>query len=605
MTGIRLGAGEVVEREIVQREVVARETVEGAATGSRALVQRLALPVVLLLALAASATSLTNGFAYDDNWIITTNERVHSLANWWRFFGQSYWPPAYNEALYRPFAILAFALQWAAGDGKPWPFHLVNVLLYLATCAAFWRFTRMFVPALPAFVVAALFAVHPVHVEAVGNVVGQSEMWVALIFLGAMTLYLRWRAEGPLGWPRVGALAALYLAGCLFKEHGIVLVALLGALELTLVRDDRPLRARVAGLRPLYLAFVAVAIAFVYVRSLVLGGFGGDNPHPVWVELGTGERLLTVVGAVVPEWARLLLWPARLVADYSPHDIAIHRTVGPMLLPGLAIIAGTLALLVLAWRRLPVAAFGLLVVLIALAPVSNVLFPSGVMLAERTLFLPSLGLLLAVGAALPAVVPHVTRTRTMGLVSGGTLALVLAAGAWRSAERQPTWKSTSEVFLVMVTEAPLNFRAQFGWGAELFALGLDRQGEQHYRFAMQLYPHYHGVHIDLAQRYKEKGMHAQAVPLYEEVLRIAPARADARAMLVYSLLKLGRYEEARDHAIRGVRDGSSLPVFRVLLARAYRGLRDPATGARVLEGIGDVGPKPGAKAGAPPSAATP
>jgi hypothetical protein len=572
------------------------------ATTTRAAVERLALPLVLALALASSVTSLWNGFAYDDMWIIVTNERVHSLANWWRFFGQSYWPPAYNEALYRPFAILAFALQWAAGDGAPWPFHLVNVALYAATCAAFWAFARRFLPPLPALVVAALFAVHPVHVEAVGNVVGQSELWVALLFLGAMTLYLRWREEGALGWRRVTAMSAIYLGACLFKEHGVVLVALLAALEVTVVRDARPAGERARALRPLYLTMVAVALAFMYGRSLVLLGFGGDNPHPVWVELSTGQRLLTVVGTLVPEWARLLLWPARLMADYSPLDLSLHRTVSVALLPGAAILAGAIVLLVLAWRRLPLAAFGLLLIAVTMAPVSNVLFASGVMIAERTLLLPSAGLLLAAGATLPALLPHLQRTRALSLLGAAALLLVLAAGAVRSAARQRTWASTREVFLEMVTDAPLNFRAQFGWGSELFAMGLARQGEQHYRVAMKLYPYYHGVHFELAQRYKTAGMHAQAIPLYEEVLRIAPARADARAMLVFSLLKVGRYAEARDQAIEGVRGGSSLPVFQVLLQRAYRGLRDPSAGSRVLEGVGDVGPLRGAKAGPPPPA---
>ena len=67
-------------------------------------------------------------------------------------------------------------------------------------------------------------------------------------------------------------------------------------------------------------------------------------------------------------------------------------------------------------------------VAITMAPVSNVLFRSGVMLAERTLFFPSLGLLLAVGVALPALLPYVSRTRAMSIASAGTLALVLAAG---------------------------------------------------------------------------------------------------------------------------------------------------------------------------------
>ena len=93
--------------------------------------QHLAIPLLVVLALAASASSLGNGFAYDDTWIISSNTRIHSLAEWWRFFGQSYWPPTYQQALYRPLTILAFAVEWAIGGGRPWPFHLANVLLYV------------------------------------------------------------------------------------------------------------------------------------------------------------------------------------------------------------------------------------------------------------------------------------------------------------------------------------------------------------------------------------------------------------------------------------------------------------------------------------------
>ena len=208
--------------------------------------QHLAVPLIVVLALAASASSLGNGYAYDDSWIISTNTRVHSLHHWWNFFGQSYWPPSYQQALYRPLTILAFAIEWAIAGGKPWPFHVANVLLYVACCLLLYRFARLLLPAFAAWVVAALFAVHPVHVEAVGNSVGQAELWVAAIFLAAMSRYVTWRREGPLGWSRIGALAGLYLASILFKENGVVLIGLLAALEMTVVSDARPWRTRLA-----------------------------------------------------------------------------------------------------------------------------------------------------------------------------------------------------------------------------------------------------------------------------------------------------------------------------------------------------------------------
>jgi hypothetical protein len=87
--------------------------------------------VVAAIALAATITSLRNGFAYDDIPIIATNERVHHLASWWSFFGTSYWPPQYGESLYRPVSMLAYALEWAVGNGSSMVFHAVSIALFV------------------------------------------------------------------------------------------------------------------------------------------------------------------------------------------------------------------------------------------------------------------------------------------------------------------------------------------------------------------------------------------------------------------------------------------------------------------------------------------
>ena len=96
-------------------------------------------------------------------------------------------------------------------------------------------------------------------------------------------------------------------------------------------------------------------------------------------------RTLTMLG-VVPEWFRLLIWPHHLQADYSPQEILPAEHLSSPQLLGLVLLAIAVLLLVATWRRQPVVAFGVLWLGIGIGPVHNVLVPTGIVLAERTLF---------------------------------------------------------------------------------------------------------------------------------------------------------------------------------------------------------------------------
>jgi len=95
-----------------------------------------AMLLVAALALGAAASGWNNGFALDDVHIIFENNRVHHLSEFWRLFGQTYWPPEEGAALYRPLTMLAFAVQWVIGHGSPLPFHVTNIVLYVSVSVA-------------------------------------------------------------------------------------------------------------------------------------------------------------------------------------------------------------------------------------------------------------------------------------------------------------------------------------------------------------------------------------------------------------------------------------------------------------------------------------
>ena len=174
---------------------------------------------------------------------------------WWRVFVSSYWPRDWGGDGYRPLTILAFKIEYAhrarQPDRLPCREHRCSTRSRRSSCS---RSRAGCLPLWAAWVTAALFAVHPVHVEAVANVVGQSELLVAVALLAATSLYLRDRLRGSAP-ARDGSSdrSCSTPSACFAKEHGIVLPAILAAAELTVIRDATPWRERIRALRPFYL----------------------------------------------------------------------------------------------------------------------------------------------------------------------------------------------------------------------------------------------------------------------------------------------------------------------------------------------------------------
>jgi tetratricopeptide (TPR) repeat protein len=533
-----------------------------------------AYALVGAVTLAASLTSLRNGFVYDDVPAVAHDPRIRSLAHLPSLLTAPYWQRDMRDRLYRPITTASFAIDWAVGGGRPLVFHATNIGLHVLVALLVLALARAVLGAGAGALVATLwFAVHPVHVEAVANVVGRAELLAAAGFLGATLAYL---AEGAAAAREPhGARRALLAALCLLtaaaaygsKEHSLTLpAALLLADAWAARRAGESLLGRWRRHRVTWLGTLVLAAGYLALRGAVLGTvFGGGSVAAGLEHLGAGERAFAMLPAILV-WARLLVWPWHLSVDYSPDAYVPAAHPGAAHLAGVLLLAGVVLAAWRLWRAAPGAAFGLGWFAIAMAVAANVVVPTGVVLAERVMYLGSVGAAVAAGA-LWELLP---RTRAVWIAT----ALVLTTLAARALARVPVWRDEEGFYQSLVRDAPESYRSWWAMGARAFAAGRANKGEAAYRRSIAIYPDPAAMQ-ELGERYLAAGLFAPADVMLSAAWRADSLRADAAVEAVLARLKLGRDAAAvrlGEEALRHFPGSTSLLLE---VAQAYQALGRP------------------------------
>jgi hypothetical protein len=515
---------------------------------------------VAVLAIAASAGSVLNGFALDDVAIIAKNESIHSLADFPRLLIQAYWPPEFGPSLYRPLTSIAFAFQWAAGGGSPFVFHLVSITLYVAVTLVVLRLASQIMKPTAAFAAAAIFAVHPLHVEAVANVVGQAELWTALLMLIALSRCIECLRAKAVRSIDVALISTLFGAALMFKEHAIILPGVLLAAGAILPSDETP-RDRFRRVLPLVAAMSIVAVAFLVVRTLVLGRFAGGSTATVFIEQTYAARLFTMLN-VIPEWLRLFVWPAKLSADYSPPRIETATAFEAAMLPGVLVIVAAVVIAIRSSRANPALTFSLALAGLSLLIPSNLVIVTGFVLAERSLFLPSVGVAMVMGLGLAGLIAAIPSLRFRRVILSAFAAL-LVMGVMRSSQRSGAWRSNETLFRQTVIDVPTSYRAHLMLGELLWEKGERGEALSELAKAVMLSrkTDYY-VRWLAADRFHAAGHLGVASRFYKEALALKPTDQKVRYGATMALLAQGHGSEARALAAVGAQRDPADQRFR-------------------------------------------
>jgi protein O-mannosyl-transferase len=387
--------------------------------------------------------------------------------------------------LYRPLATLTYTLNHQISGLDPWSYHLVNVILHGVTSVLVFRLGIAWgLSNAAAGLGGILFAVHPVHVEAVAAVFGRKDLLATFFTLLMVLGHVRARAWN--GW-RLYLPPAAYAAALLSKEVGVVGLLLVVAHDLILAPDGRRLlQGRSTRAMGLYVAYGGILLFYLLVRAQVTG-IGGvpetsffDNPLAGADPFARIATALVVVG----QGLALLTFPLTLSPDYSFNAIPLVESVRDprLILATLALGAMTIFGVMAGRRYFPRSGLveepflGARVVLLALTwyaltilPVSNLVLTTGTVFGERLLYMPSVSFCL-----LAAFVLHgVTRSLRGCAAPGGSalIVLVLAGFSVQTIRYSRAWDNDVSLFRWATLSKPASTKAHHKLGEELLREG--------------------------------------------------------------------------------------------------------------------------------------
>ncbi|XP_038852574.1 protein O-mannosyl-transferase TMTC1-like isoform X2 [Salvelinus namaycush] len=570
--------------------------------------------VLLALCALCYSNSLHGEFVHDDVWAISNNPDVRPGSSLQSIFSNDFWGKRMadntSHKSYRPLCILTFKLNILLGGMTPLYFHVVNVCLHCAvTCLLMHTCDRcVFDDPRLAFLTALLFAVHPIHTEAVSGIVGRADVLACMLFLLAFLSYIRSvgvcdSADCLPSTVSVWALGASLLLGTcamLVKETGITVFGVCVFYD-ALVLCRKPLLLHLSGSKmkdllrisvPFLKRACAVSLYVAVIMSFRLWLMGGsmplfseqDNPASFSPHLLT--RFLTYCYLLAFN-AWLLLSPAVLCYDWQVGSIPLveslwdTRNVAALLL-GVVMVALCLHC-VMSLQRLEnrEVLLGVLFLVCPFIPASNLFFRVGFVVAERVLYMPSMGYCILVAHGLGRLCSVVGRWGTTALTVSTLLLLLLFS--WKTIQQNDIWLSREALFRSGIQTLPHNAKVHYNYANFLKDRGRHQEAIHHYKTALRLCPrhasamnnlgtltrhpedaeHYYRTALDtnpqhnralfnLGNLLKSQGKKEEAEALLRDSIRFGPHFADAYSSLASLYAEQKRFAEANDVYLQGI-----------------------------------------------------
>ncbi|MBL4654256.1 MAG: tetratricopeptide repeat protein [Bacteroidia bacterium] len=512
---------------------------------------------VFLFGFGLYANTIYHDYAYDDVSVILDNRltqmglegipELFTKAYWYGFRGDNY-------GTYRPLSLITFALEYEFIGNNPHVSHFINVLLYACTALVlFIVLLQLFNGSIPLaknqkyllpLLITLVYIAHPVHTEVVANIKSRDEVMCLLFFLLAMLFILDYLFNKTIQQSKGKSALYLFLAlifyylSVISKETAITFIAII---PLTLYFFTK-LSSKKILIVSSY--FLGIALIYLAMRLSFLDSFAeGQNLAPIdntiAASLNYSQRFATPV-YILMLYLKLLVVPHPLIYDYSYKMIDIVEWTNWKAILSFLIHIGLAIWAFKGFRNKDKIAYGIWIYVIPLSLVSNIVILIGSTMAERFLFIPSLGFSFALifllikffkieeesGFTISEMIK-----KNKSLIS--IVAIILVFYCFKTVTRNEVWKDNFTLYSADIENTAKSARANLFYGQELLEMGKVESDpgkkkeffddtKKYISKAGVIDPTYSDVWLNLGIAYVESGDNQTAIQNYQKVITIDP-----------------------------------------------------------------------------------
>ncbi|KAI7812039.1 protein O-mannosyl-transferase TMTC3 [Triplophysa rosa] len=489
--------------------------------------------------------SLFCGFVFDDVSAILDNKDLRPTTPLKNLFLNDFWGTPMSEERshksYRPLTVLTFRLNYLFSELSSSSYHLLNVGLHVVVCVFFLHFCRLLLDRSTGLIAALLFAVHPIHTEAVTGVVGRAELLSSIFLLAAFLAYTKSKgADHSIVWTPIILTVFLVAVATLCKEQGITVIGICCIYEVFVAqgftlpmlidtilqvlrgKDSFPYAVLQILLKLIVLIISTLLVVIIRVQVIqsqlpVFTRF--DNPAAV---SSTPTRQMTF-NYLLPVNAWLLLNPSELCCDWTMGTIPL---VESLLDPrNLATLVFYVLLSLLAYHSLwhghssaKIVIMALSLIALPFIPASNLFFPVGFVVAERVLYVPSMGFCVLVAHGFKIL----SRKGGLKKMSWLLVGVLLTTHAVKTFNRNWDWESEYTLFTSALKVNRNNAKL---WNNVGHALENQNNYERALRYFLQatrVQPDDIGAHMNVGRTYKNLNRSKEAEEAYLTAKSLMP-----------------------------------------------------------------------------------
>lgn len=518
---------------------------------------------LVIIAFAVYANTLKNGYNFDDNLVVYNNTTIEKgISALPEIFTSHYSTEKENTFGYRPIVRSTFAIEYSLWGKSPAMSHLLNIILYCLSIFVSYKVIRKIFPQLPLWILFSaflLFIVHPTHTEVVASLKNREDILVFLFGFTSILIFLKFNESRNWIWCIFGCI--VFFITCLTKENGVSFAAIIPLsmyftippekFSFSFIRNKMFLPI-ISGILLLILAFIAYKLPHWILPQEQKISFYFENP--LHIIKSTSLHVATSFYCLL-YYLKLLVFPFPLLFYYGYNQIEIYSFSSLWVWFSIIIYSGIILFALKNIHKNPLFSYGILFFLFSIFIFSNLLIPINGIIAERFLFIPSLGFFLALFALIQylmqryhtqALIYKKQKTRILWVVS--IIAIIFSI---QTITRNSEWKNYKTLMSADINDLDLSVKAQTSYASVLLNELKDTAAKgysvnpadlentlKHYRRSIEIYPDMYTSMNNIGFIYLSfYNDPKQAIPWFKKALQKKPDYTEANYNLAFSYLK--------------------------------------------------------------------